>query len=211
MKRCPKCNREFDDELRFCLEDGTALVGDEIPSTVAAPTMVLPTSPETPPTMTQAARADVPSLGHLTATRMATDDRAASINSPGASRTVIIIGVGLVMGLLLILVGLGTSDIFYFRRTPMILLCLFGMVLAMIRAKRHSTASLMVGISLGFYLLETFVISTVNYSMPANGACRLGIHPLDPLPNCDANRLFRLCRGDRPFDRGRFCGAQSAF
>jgi len=48
----------------------------------------------------------------------------------------------------------------------MILLCLFGMVLAMIRAKRHSKASLIVSIGLGLYLLETFVISTAYYYMP---------------------------------------------
>jgi hypothetical protein len=48
----------------------------------------------------------------------------------------------------------------------MILLCLLGMVLAMVRATRHSTASLMVGVSLGIYLLETFVISTLNYYIP---------------------------------------------
>src|SRR5436305_1990742 len=99
MKRCPKCNREFDDELRFCLEDGTALVGDGIAPTVAAPTMVLPTPQEMPPTMTQAARPDVPALPRLAATRMAADVEAADASNPGASRTVIIIGVLLVAGL----------------------------------------------------------------------------------------------------------------
>ena len=150
MKRCPKCKREFDDELRFCLEDGTALVGDEIPSTVAAPTMVLPTPQEMPPTLTQAVRPDVPPPPQLAATRMPTDLAVAVAGNSGASRTVIMIGVVLAVGLLISLVALATSDIFYFRHTPMILLCLFGMVLAMIRAKRHSTASLIVGISLGF-------------------------------------------------------------
>jgi hypothetical protein len=97
---------------------------------------------------------------------MATDFEAAGASNSGASPTVVIIGVLLVAGLLFSLGGLGTSGIFFARRTPMILLCLSGMVLAMIRAKRHSTASLMVGISLGFYLLETFVISTVYSFMP---------------------------------------------
>jgi hypothetical protein len=137
MKRCPKCNREFDDELRFCLEDGTALLGDEMPSTVAAETMVLPTSEETPPTITQAARADIPSLRPLAATRLATDKRAATSDSAGASRTLIIICVLLGAGLLFSFAGLGVWGVFYARRIPMILLCLFGMVLAMIQAKKH--------------------------------------------------------------------------
>ena len=166
MKRCPKCNREFDDELRFCLEDGTALVSDEMPSTVAAPTMVLPTHEATPPTLTQAARPDVPPPPHVAATKTATNLGAVSVGSSAASRTIIIIGVLLVAGLLFSLAGVGTSSVFFVRRAPMILLCLCGMVLAMIRAKKHSTASLMLGISLGFYLLEAFVISTVYYSRP---------------------------------------------
>ena len=164
MKRCPKCNLEFDDELRFCLEDGTALVRDGITPTVAAPTMVLPTHEETPPTMTQAARPDVPAPPHLAATRMATNLEAAG--NPGAARTVIIIGVVLVVGLLFSLGGIGTSGVFFARRTPMILLCLVGMVWAMIRAQRHSTASLIVSVGLGLYLMETFVISTAFHYMP---------------------------------------------
>jgi hypothetical protein len=166
MKRCPKCNREFDDELHFCLEDGTALVGDEMPATVAAPTMVLPTQPEAPPTLTQPVRPDVPAPPHLAAARVATNVEAASAGNSGASRAVITIGVLLVAGLLFSLGGLATSGVFYARRTPMILLCLFGMILAMIRAKRHSQVSLIVSISLGFYLLETFLISTAHYFMP---------------------------------------------
>ena len=166
MKRCPKCNREFDDELRFCLEDGTGLISDGMAPTVAAPTMVLPTGQEMPPTMTQAARPDVPPPPHLAATGIATDDEAAGISSPGASRTVIIIRVVLVAGLLFSLGGLVPSGIFYARRTPMILLCLFGIGLAMIRAKSHSKVSLIVSISLGFYLLETFVISIAYYYVP---------------------------------------------
>ena len=86
--------------------------------------------------------------------------------NPGSSRTVIIIGILLGAGLVFSFAGLGVQGTFYARRIPMILLCLCGMVLAMLRAKKHSTASLMVGISLGLYLLEIFVISTLNYYVP---------------------------------------------
>src|SRR5258708_4773920 len=118
MKRCPKCNLEFDDELRFCLEDGTALAGDDISPTVASPTMVLPTHEETPPTMTQAARPDVPAPPQLAATRMAANIERAAGN-PGSSRTVIIIGVLLGAALLFSFAGLGVQGIFFARRIPM--------------------------------------------------------------------------------------------
>lgn len=115
--------------------------------------------------MTQAARPDVPAPPHLAATRIAANLETADGN-PGSSRIVIIIGVLLGAGLLFSFAGLGVQGTFYARRIPMILLCLFGMVLAMIRARKHSTVSLMVGISLGLYLLEIFVISTLNYYTP---------------------------------------------
>src|SRR5262245_38035044 len=41
MKRCPKCDRKFDDDsLRFCLEDGTSLVWTTREE--APPTEILP-------------------------------------------------------------------------------------------------------------------------------------------------------------------------
>src|ERR1700752_2484913 len=52
MKRCPACNREYDDEVRFCLEDGTTLAraGES-----NQPTMTMPAAPEfrppPPPTL----------------------------------------------------------------------------------------------------------------------------------------------------------------
>src|SRR5262245_38834820 len=123
MKRCPQCNREFDDEFRFCLEDGTALFGEGTAPTVAAPTMVLPTPEQTPPTIPQAARPDVPAPPNLAATRMPADNGVAGVADSGGSRTVIIVGIVLVLGLLFSLVGVGLTGIFYVRRIPMILLC----------------------------------------------------------------------------------------
>ena len=56
MKRCPACNRAYQDEsLRFCLDDGTSLVAD-LPATIAAPTAILPSPEITPPTLTQTFR-----------------------------------------------------------------------------------------------------------------------------------------------------------
>lgn len=49
MKRCPTCNRTFDDEtLSFCLEDGTPLVRDSAGRADSQETLVSP-SPSLPP------------------------------------------------------------------------------------------------------------------------------------------------------------------
>jgi hypothetical protein len=52
MKKCPACNREYDDEVRFCLEDGSTLVRD---AASGQPTMTMPAAPEfrppPPPTL----------------------------------------------------------------------------------------------------------------------------------------------------------------
>lgn len=62
MKRCPTCSRVFDDDnLRFCLDDGTNLV-DRSPTEPVPTTMVLPPTAQPVPTMKQAAPPDVPSL-----------------------------------------------------------------------------------------------------------------------------------------------------
>ena len=46
MKRCPKCNRSFDDEtLSFCLEDGTPLVRDSAGRADSQATLVSPAPP----------------------------------------------------------------------------------------------------------------------------------------------------------------------
>ena len=39
MKRCPSCNRQYDDEVRFCLEDGTTLLrtGPPVAATLTMP------------------------------------------------------------------------------------------------------------------------------------------------------------------------------
>lgn len=58
MKRCPKCQREYDDEsLRFCLEDGTSLVGK--PPSEPPPTVVLPIPQNNPYTTKKASQPDL--------------------------------------------------------------------------------------------------------------------------------------------------------
>jgi protein-export membrane protein SecD len=62
MKRCPACSRVYDDdELRFCLDDGTNLV-DTLSAEPIPTTLVLPGSEAPLPTMTQAQPPDVPPL-----------------------------------------------------------------------------------------------------------------------------------------------------
>ncbi len=51
MKRCPTCSRVYDDlNLRFCLDDGTALV-NKVPSGGAPETLVMPPGHEAQPTL----------------------------------------------------------------------------------------------------------------------------------------------------------------
>ena len=50
MKRCPTCNRSFDDDtLSFCLEDGTPLVRDSASRADSQETLVSPSPPVAPP------------------------------------------------------------------------------------------------------------------------------------------------------------------
>src|ERR1051325_2584586 len=62
MKRCPTCSRVYDDlNLRFCLDDGTALV-NKLSDAAAPPTAVLPSSENVISTI--AASAPGAPLGH---------------------------------------------------------------------------------------------------------------------------------------------------
>jgi hypothetical protein len=159
MKRCPTCNREYDDELRFCLEDGTSLVTDGVAPTVASPTVVLPRSKANPLTMTQAARPDVPASQPLAETRYS---RPASTDVPNSSASVrIVVGVVLGLELLLCLVGTALSGIFVVPRIPMMLFCLGGTILAMTRAKKYPTPSLMAGLALALFLFSSFAALAV--------------------------------------------------
>jgi hypothetical protein len=160
MKRCPTCNREYDDELRFCLEDGTSLVTDGVAPTVAAPTVVYPTSEAIPPTITQAARPDVPPLPHPLAET--TYRVPASPDLPNSSASIpIVVGVVLGLELLFCLVGTVLSGIFVVPRIPMMLFCLGGTILAMTRAKKYPTPSLMVSLALGLFLFSSFTALAV--------------------------------------------------
>lgn len=61
MKRCPACSRVYDDEnMRFCLDDGTTLV-DKVAAD-DTPTVALPDTHNIP-TMKQAFQPDVPPIG----------------------------------------------------------------------------------------------------------------------------------------------------
>jgi hypothetical protein len=167
MKRCPKCNREFDDELRFCLEDGTILVGAGVAPTAAPETAVLPTTGAGQSTISQVAPPDVPAVfGRAGADNVSVDksepDHVA--NAPIAPGIAIVIGVILVVGLLLSFAGSGFWGMVFTRRIPMILFCLAGMVVAILRSGKNPTASLLAGLSLGLYPIKSFVFSGISYS-----------------------------------------------
>jgi hypothetical protein len=102
MKRCPRCNRVFeDDSLRFCLEDGAALV-TEVPPTIASPTMVLPPAQNNAPTLRQVFPPDVqaPPNWQMPAT------------SPTQKRSPLLLIIA-VMSILIVGLGIGLAVMLY--------------------------------------------------------------------------------------------------
>jgi hypothetical protein len=168
MKRCPKCKREYGDDLRFCLEDGAPLSGNEVMPTIAAPTMVLPGEQNSATTMSKVGRPDVPLPGSsgpagpaLNATQTTT------VKSPGlilVSR--IVVGLLVVLVVLSNLIGFATYGWLITRRLPIILGFIAVMLFAIIRAARHPRVSLLAGAALGFDLLESFVYIMVSRFAP---------------------------------------------
>jgi len=103
MKRCPKCNRQYnDDTLRFCLEDGTplsAITRDaNPPATEILPSPVAPTQKSSAPT--------IPSY---------LSDSAAPLADALRSNPILTVGVVMIALLLLALVGI--AAFFVFRQT----------------------------------------------------------------------------------------------
>jgi len=169
MKRCPKCKREYDDDLRFCLEDGTPLTRVGITPTIAAPTAVLPVSNDQSNTMSSAGRPDVPIPG-AGVERDRLNRTYANTTEPSGSPLMARIVGGVL--LLLIVIANVTGMIFWSwfvaRRLPLTLAFMAVMLLAMIRAPRHPKASLLAIAALGFDLLETFVYIILSRTLPAN-------------------------------------------
>jgi cytoskeletal protein RodZ len=97
MKRCPKCNRKYeDDTLRFCLEDGTllsAVTRDAGPP----PTEILPARVQ--PTLKQSAEPTIPSYPNL-------GDMRPSASEARQSNPILTAGVVAIALLLLALVGI---------------------------------------------------------------------------------------------------------
>lgn len=163
MKHCPKCKREYDDGLRFCLEDGTALARADVSPRNAEPTAVLPANEPARTTIAQPARPDV----SLPATvRVKTTTGETIPHGSLSSGTVrIVIAALFVTGLLVTMIGWAAWGYITFRRTPLVLLFLSVMVLAFFRAPKHPKVSLLVGLALGFDLIETAIFIFINRSL----------------------------------------------
>lgn len=162
MKRCSKCNREFGDELRFCLEDGTPLVDGSLPRTVGVETAVLASPTQAQATTTQAVN---PQPVENSAGKIRHDYKAA--HASVSIGTALVVGVALLVGLLLSFIGPGFWGTYFTRRTPMILVCLAGMLIAILRSGKHPTASLLAGLGLGLYLISAFVFTALGFNLPS--------------------------------------------
>jgi hypothetical protein len=107
MKRCPKCQRKYeDDTLRFCLEDGTSLSAvtrDAEPP----PTEILP--PRVQPTLKSSADPTIPSYPNF-------GDRRPHPSEARQSNSILTAGVIAIAVLLLALVGIAAY--FVLRQSP---------------------------------------------------------------------------------------------
>lgn len=161
MKQCPQCKREYaDDSLRFCLEDGTALARPDASPKSGDQTAVLPGNERPQTTIPQPARREVPLPTTVPANKTTREDVPGTTLSPGIVR--IVIAVLFVISLLLTMIGWVAWGFITLRRTPLVLLFLIVMVLAFFRAPRHPKVSLLVGLALGFDLIETAIYIFVN-------------------------------------------------
>lgn len=168
MKHCPKCKREYEDEsLRFCLEDGTQLARQDTSPTIGEPTLVLPGNEPGPTTISGVARPAVPLPVAPDADKAQVRSTQGSVSpaSPSRGTVRIVIAVLFVASLVLTIIGWAAWGFITVRRIPLVLLFLIVMLLAFVRAPRHPKASLLVGIALGFDLIETFIYSVIYRSL----------------------------------------------
>src|SRR2546422_9221956 len=105
MKRCPKCNRRYDDDsLKFCLEDGSPLAAptrdSEPPPTEFLPPRAAPTLKSSGPT--------VPA--YLSGGDVRSDQRAARASNP-------VLTAGVIAIALLLLALVGIAAYFVLRQT----------------------------------------------------------------------------------------------
>jgi len=156
MKHCPKCKREYDDDsLRFCLEDGAALARPDASAKSADETAVLPGNERPPTTIAQPARPEVPLPATVRVNKITKENTSEASLSPGIVR--IVIAVLWVISLLATMLGWAAWGFITVRRVPLVLLFLSVMILAFVRAPRHPKVSLLVGLALGFDLIETAI------------------------------------------------------
>lgn len=188
MKHCPKCKREYeDDSLRFCLEDGAPLDRQDVSPTSAEPTMVLPVNEPGPTTISSVARPDVPLPAARGTKKVYVDPThdSASPVSPAPGTVRIIIAVLFIAGLIVNIISWAAWGFITVRRIPLVLLFLIVMLLALVRAPRHPKASLLVGIALGFDLIETFIYIVINRSL-------LTFQPSLKIPDAQLQTLYSV-------------------
>jgi hypothetical protein len=161
MKQCPKCKREYDDDmLRFCLEDGTPLARPDVSPKSAETTAVLPANAPAQTTMASPTRPDAPLAATVRVHKTTNENLAATSRSGGTVR--IVIAVLFVISLVLTMIGWVGWGYITVRRTPLVLLFLGVMILAFVRAPRHPKVSLLTGLALGFDLIESAIYFFIN-------------------------------------------------
>lgn len=180
MKRCPKCNLQYDDSLRFCLDDGAELLNIEPAQTATPETLVLPR--ETPqPTIKQAARPDVPPPQRARPAETADDfSDGTSAFSSGSSGATIGIGILLVLSIIFVFIGVFLEGFVFARRLPTVLLFLSGMILALMRVRRHPRVSLIAASGMWLFLLGELFYLTIAFGINrwSSSATSISLHYL---------------------------------
>lgn len=98
MKRCPVCSRVYDDlNLRFCLDDGTALE-NKLPAGGAPETLVMPSAHGAQPTMRANPPAAAPFSSGIPPTQVATKSRPVWAWLLGGAALLLLIGAVAIVG-----------------------------------------------------------------------------------------------------------------
>jgi hypothetical protein len=170
MKRCPTCNRTFEDTLTYCLIDGSILsapftLDAEAEQNEATQVLVsnegLTAKPDTvardmPPAPTMTAMYQPPVMPRVDLPEtVATTEKKPYLWLATVAVTALFFLVAIVVLMVLDRREMASYTVFMLaRRSPFFLLALIGIILAVVRMKRHPRTSMMTILALVILALE---------------------------------------------------------
>jgi len=187
MKRCPTCSRTFEDTLTYCLIDGSVLsapFADSSENARGGPTEILPSNerrenapPETSPASTITAMYQPAGEPRL--------EPRGTIAAPQKKPYVLVAIIALAALFFLISISVfvilnrasySYNSFLFLRRAPIFLIVAIGIVLSLVRMRRHPRASLLTMLAmvlLAFVgIFFTLLLQWLTRDMSAAGANR---------------------------------------